>query len=251
MNHIWSKVCAASVAAAGVMVATSAASAESRPLQFETEFDLGLDRVAEAVAPAAVAPEVSPAGWEAAIGSYLDALVARAEASPAVDATTSAAAAAVAAATEAASAEADAVTSDLLVALGLEPAGDIAEEPAAKAEASPAEAAPAAATAEAAPNPLLLAPVLSHPAHCESCTAALHDGRKEVEQAAAAAPAAVPAAAPADVRVDDFAAWQKLADWAAARAEADADDAGADDQAATAESDFFFDVFAEEDSATE
>ena len=235
MNHIWSKVCRASVAAAGVMVATSAASAESRPLQFETEFDLGLDRVAEAVAPAAAAPDVSPApaGWEAAIGSYLDALVARAEVNPRVAESTDDAAAATA---EVAYATADAVTADLLVALGLEPAEETAEEPAAKAEASTASA-----TAEAAPNPLLLAPVLSHPAGCESCAATLHESRKEAEEAAA----------PADVRIDDFAAWRKLADWASARAEEDAGDSQLDDRAVTAESDFFLDVFGDEDSATE
>ena len=238
MNHIWSKVGRASVAAAGVLVATSAASAESRPLQLETEFDLGLDRVAEAAAaPAAVAVDVSPAttAWEAAIGSYLDALVARAEANPGVQATT-----------EVTSEAADAAASDLFVALRLEPAEESAEEPAAKVEAPAAEASTATAKAEAAPNPLLLAPVLSHPATCESCAAAVHDGRNEAEQAAAAAPAA-----PAEARIDDFAAWQKLAHWAAARAEEDAGDAEADDRAVTAESDFFFAVFAEEDSATE
>ena len=236
MNHIWSKVCRASVAAAGVMVATSAASAESRPLQFETEFDLGLDRVAEAVAPAAVALDVSPApaAWETAIGSYLDGLIARAEANPGVDASTQDAA--TAATAEVRSSSADAVAADLFVALGLEPAEEIAEETAAKVEASTASA-----TAEAAPNPLLLAPVLSHPAGCESCAAALHDSRKEVEQAAV----------PAEVQIDDLAAWQKLADWASARAVEDAGDAESDDRAVTAESDFFLDVFGDEDSATE
>ena len=73
MKHVWGKVCAASVAAAGVGVFTPAANAESRPLEFETEFDLGVAPAANAIQAELAATTVS--AWEQSIGSYLDRFV--------------------------------------------------------------------------------------------------------------------------------------------------------------------------------
>ena len=212
MKQIFGNICRASVAAAGVMVATSAASAESRPVLFETEFDLdvfvgGIAFEAPAVAPQVSAPLTldvasAAAGWEQAIGAYLDALLDATEAKEAKsdDAKTDAAHAD--AATQPAPAEL-AVATEVVIA--------------------PLVAAEVAAFTAPAVRPELLAPVLSHPMHCDQCLA-------HAAEAAAAETASATA-------VDDDAAWQSLADWAAARA---AESAPADD-ALTAESDFFFD----------
>ena len=227
MKHILGNLCRASVAAAGVMVAASAAHGESKPLGFETEFDLpgltgggnnvtGAIDAAGAVRRAVLDVPSAAAKWEESIGSYLDALVGKqaaveapaAEVPAGVDATT------------------EAVVKQELEALAADDADTDADE---DADAKPA------AAAEAAPvNPLLLAPVLSHPMECELC-------RKELE--AAAAPAADEPAeeAAADAKVDDDAAQQKLADWATARA---GEDQGArqSDDTASAESVFFDDL---------
>jgi hypothetical protein len=214
VKHLFGNICRASVAAAGVMVATSAASAETRPVQFETEFDLDLSLNGAALeipaaAPQAAAPvalEISKAvdGWEQAIGAYLDALL-----------------------------ESDAKVE-------------------AKAEA-PAEPTPAAneviaaeVAAFAAPavtvKPELLAPVLSQPMHCEGCL--LHAPEKPAETAAVTAPAPAPVAT-----VDDDAAWQSLAVWAAERTSDDAEDLT--DTAFAAEAEFFADFDAAENEPTE
>ena len=269
MKQILGNLCRASVAAAGVMVATSAASAESKPLQFETEFDLDLlpgNLSAHAAAAAidvgldAAAPSVS--GWEQSIGAYLDTLLnAEPKSAPApatqVDESDADAAAVIEAeidaftATELAAPTAQApetkpLPPELLEVLGIEPPAE-GEEPADVLVAVPASAEsrpdpkPEAKVEPA--NPLLLAPVLSHPMNCEMCHAHLD-----------AAPAVEQAAAPA--QVDDAEAWQTLADWAAARAAADTTDDNSNDatdtaEAVTAESDFFFDFFAGEESPTE
>jgi len=220
VKQILGKVCRASVAAAGVVVAASAANAESRPLELETEFDLGhlggvsLDASA-AVKAASLDVSSAVGNWQKSIGTYLDGLLA--DRTPGVEA------AAPEVKTEAkgqATVDVDEVIEDEIAAF--KPA-----EPAdAKAEAKAEEAAAAPA------NPLLLAPVLSHPMDCAEC-------QKLVQQAAAKD------AEDAQSRVDDAAAWQNLADWAGSRV---ADEAAAsaaadaDDDVATAESAFFDDA---------
>ena len=221
MKQVLGSICGgiglSSLAAAGVMVATSAANAESRPLAFETEFDLNF---APTPTPAGIAaPDVTK--WEQSIGAYLDGLLSADESAAATTAAVEAAA---------------------------EPAG---EEPAAAPEISvieedikafqPTETA-VKADSVAAANPLLLAPILSHPMDCAEC-------RAGAEEAAAAAPVVAPPVA----TVDDTAAWQKLAEWASARVAADraADEFDEFDtfDVVTAESVFFED--ADDDSATD
>jgi hypothetical protein len=92
----------------------------------------------------------------------------------------------------------------------------------------PAESAKAEPNVEA--NPLLLAPVLSHPNDCPECL-------KLSEQAAAEAQSDEIE----ESRVDDTAALQNLADWAGARVADEAAAAATDDDVATAESAFFDD----------
>ena len=232
MKHIFGNICRASVAAAGVMVATSAASAESRPLQFETEFDLDLSlngvafeapfQAPQAATPLTLDVSSAAAGWEKAIGAYLDALLE----SPAES-------------------KDDAKPQAKADAPAAEPTAPPAPaEPASASDKpdSPLIAAEVAAFATPAPavNPQLLAPVLSQPMHCDQCLA----------HSAEAAPAETAAAETApEATIDDDAAWQTLADWAAARAAETAADSA--DEAVTAESDFFFDVDAAENEPTE
>jgi hypothetical protein len=201
-----SKVCRTSVAAAGVMVAASAASAESRPLELETEFDLGqlggasLDTTAP-VKTAAFDVSAAVGNWQDSIGAYLDGLLSS-EVTPGV---------------EAAAQEAD--------------ADDVIQEEIAAFK--PTESAKAEPRVEA--NPLLLAPVLSHPNDCPECL-------KLAEQAAAAEAQSDEIE---ESRVDDAAALQNLADWAGARVadQAAAASATADESdVATAESAFFDDA---------
>ena len=221
MKQILGKVCRASVAAAGVMVAASAANAESRPLELETEFDLGhagggisLDTAA-AVKTAALDVSSAVGGWQDSIGTYLDGLLG-ADRTPGIE--------------EVAEPEAnDEATFDIDDVIEEEIAAFKPTEPV-KAEPKAEEKAEVAA-AETPANPLLLAPVLSHPMDCPEC-------QKLIRQAV------VDDAEGAQSRVDDEAAWQNLADWAGSRV---ADDVAAtapadDDDVATAESAFFDDV---------
>ena len=224
MKQVFGKVCRASFTAAGVMVAASAASAETRPVQLETEFDLDLGGSIGAAAPALAAPQASSftldfssaaAKWEESIGAYLDGLLAADEA-PAPQA-------------QEAKAADDAATDAVIQA-------EIAafEQPQ-PAKAEPATVEPATVEPVAQPvalSPQLLAPVLSSPAGCQACCAHL-----------------------AQARIDDAAAWQKLAEWASSRV---AEDAGAaesdiedDAEAASADGDMLFDFFDGEDEPTE
>ena len=175
MKHVLSKVCAASVAAAGLAAFTSAANAENRPLEFETEFDLGIDVAVAPAVPAAnlIQAELATAvsAWEASIGEYLEQVVGAAKQA---------------------------------VADPAPAAQDDAVQAAVDAELS--------ALAPPAPT-ISLAPYLSSDAHdCELCHA---EGQwvevTRVEQAAA----------PAEGLVDDAAAWEKLAEWASSRIDAD------------------------------
>ena len=210
MKLSFSNVCRTSVAAAGVMVAASAVSAESRPLELETEFDLGqlgggvsLDATA-AVKTAAFDVSAAVGNWQDSIGAYLDGLLSS-EVTPGVEA-------------PAPDAKGEADADDL-----------IEEEIAAF---KPTESARAEPTVEV--NPLLLAPVLSHPMNCPECL-------KLAEQAAADAQSDEVE----ESRVDDAAALQNLADWAGARiADQAAANTSAADEAdvATAESAFFEDA---------
>jgi hypothetical protein len=211
-----SKVCRTSVAAAGVMVAASAAFAESRPLGLETEFDLGhvggalsLDTTA-AVQAAAIDVSTSIGNWQDSIGSYLDGLLSS-DRTPGVEG----------AATE--------------VKDEPKPGADVDEDDLIEEEVAafkPAESVKAEPKVEA--NPLLLAPVLSHPMNCPECL-------KLAEQAAADAQSEEIE----ESRVDDAAALQSLADWAGARVADDVAAAATDDDVATAESAFFDDAIDE------
>jgi hypothetical protein len=189
MKHVWGKVCRASVAAAGVAVFASAANAENRPLEFETEFDLGISPAA-----AAIKAELAPtaAAWQESIGSYLEQLLdAAKEVAPqlapvAQDETVQAAVDAELSAFAAAAAKP--LPPELLDVLGIE----FVEE-------------------DAAPK-ISLAPYPSEAHDCELCHAAGEWVEvKNAEQAAA----------PAEGLVDDAAAWDKLAEWASSRIEAD------------------------------
>jgi hypothetical protein len=226
VKQILGKVCRASVAAAGVVVAASAASAESRPLELETEFDLGHVGGSAALDPSApvkaAALDVSSAvgNWQESIGSYLEGLLA--DRTPGVQA---AAPEVKDEAKRAATVDADEVIEEEIAAF--KPAEPVKAEPQTEAKAKAEGAAAVSA------NPLLLAPVLSHPMDCPECD-------KLIQQAAAED------AADAESRVDDEAAWQNLADWAGSRV-ADAGAAAAtappeNDDVATAESAFFDDA---------
>lgn len=261
MKQVFGNVCRASVAAAGVMVAASAASAETGPVQFETEFDL--DLAGGAITAGAVnagAPTVSAitldiasaaAKWEESIGAYLEGLLA-------ADAATGAAPAAEEAkahdpvteavieeeieafaqpetveAKPAVTQEAQALPPALKVALGYDIADAVLElpkaVPAAAQEKAP-QPQPATPQPVAALAPQLLAPVLSTPMGCESCAA------HRAQQA----------------RIDDAAAWQKLAEWASSRAEEDAGSADDTEEAVAADGDFLFDFFdGDDESPTE
>jgi hypothetical protein len=219
VKQILSKVCRASVAAAGVVVAASAAHAESRPVELETEFDLGhlgggisLDTSA-AVKAAALDVSSAVGNWQESIGTYLDGLLA--DRTPGIQA----------AAPEVKDEPKPAATIDVDEV--------IEEEIAAFKPAVPAKPEPKAEDVATVPaNPLLLAPVLSHPMDCPEC-------EKVIQQAAAED------AHDAVSRVDDDAAWQNLADWAGSRVAVDAASATtapAGDDVATAESAFFDDV---------
>jgi hypothetical protein len=211
MKQVLGSIGRASLAAAGVMVATSAANAESRPLAFETEFDLNL---APTPAPLNIAvPDVTK--WEQSIGAYLDGLLTRDEAAAATSAAEQAAG----------DPGAESVDTDEVVDTDQVVAEDIRAF-------QPVQAAAAIAPVEA--NLLLLAPVLSQPMHCEQCDAETTT-HAQLE---------------AEVKIDDSAAWQKLAEWASARVAED--EAAADFDAAvdapfnesdvvTAESIFFED----------
>ena len=219
MKQILGNLCRASVAAAGVMAAASTASAETKPFEFETEFDVG--GIAPAIVPGvatAGAPTIAldvPAAvgnWEQSIGAYLDDVF---------DTDTDGL---------------DAAPQPAAPETTVDVAKDIAEvlDPVVRADVA------AFTTPAPEANPLLLAPVLSHPADCEAC-------RKLVEQAEADESQDQPAAdATTEAKVDDTAAWQKLADWASARVAEDeeAAEAAAFDQAdvVTAESVFFEDA---------
>ena len=250
MKQILNQLCRASITAAGVMVATSAASAESKPVQFETEFDLNLNltpgglnlQAPQATRPVTFDVAKAAADWQESIGAYLDTLL-EAEPAPAVpstsrettpDSTTDAAVkadlAAFAAAEPAATSAAKPLPPEVLEALGLDPADAVLAVPAG-AKSQP----------DVIVNPLLLAPTLSHPTGCDAC----HHGHADPGQ-----PEPITSAAGAGV--DDAAAWQTLADWASARAAESTQPAGADDAAAfTLDSDFFFEVDADENSPTE
>jgi hypothetical protein len=225
VKQILGKVCRASVAAAGVVVAASAANAEARPLELETEFDLGhvgagvTLGASAAVQAAAIDVSSAVGNWQQSIGAYLDGLLA--DRTPGVET----------AAPESkdepkpqAAVDVDEVIEEEIAAF--KPAEPVKAEANASAKAEEAAALPA--------NPLLLAPVLSHPMDCAEC-------QKLTQQAAARD------AEDAQSRVDDEVAWQNLADWAgsrladeaAAAATAAADD---DNDVATAESAFFDDV---------
>jgi hypothetical protein len=237
-----------SLAAAGVVVASSlapvSASAEIKPLQFETEFDLDLTPAnLNLTVPAAAADTIhldlgsAAAKWEQSIGAYLDGLLSADEAAAA---TTAAEAAAADPTPEASLDEATVVAEDIKAfqptqaAAKAEAAGN--DEPSVKDEPS------VNADAVANANPLLLAPILSHPMDCAGC-------RAHAEPSAAAA-------APTVTPVDDADAWQKLAEWASARLAEDRSAGDADDSdgfeafdVVTAESVFFEN--ADDDSATE
>jgi hypothetical protein len=212
VKQILGKVCRASVAAAGVVAAASAANAESRPLDLETEFDVGTVDTQAAVKAAASFDVSSAVGnWQESIGAYLDGLLA--SRTPGVEA----------AAPEVKTEAKAQATVDVDVL--------IEEEIAAFKPAEPAKVEAKVETAAAPATPLLLAPVLSHPMDCTEC-------HKRVEQAAAED------ANRAESRVDDAAAWQNLADGAQSRVADEAAAASADDDGdvATAESAFFDDL---------
>jgi hypothetical protein len=252
MKHVWNQVrrasgkvsLSASVAAGAVAVMAASAPAESRPGALETEFEFdvavpGAAAVAAEVKGAAVDLSSAVAKWEQSIGEYLDGLID--DAAPAPEVVQPAVAegpavdAVVAAdidAFDGAEPEVKPLPPEVLEALGIDPAevadGKVPDvlvvAPAPvpeKAEARPA------AHAEAAANPLLLAPVLSHPMDCELCREA---GKwAEVSEAE-------PAPGPGEGLVDDMAAWQKLAEWASARVSGD-EAAQAGDDVATADED--------------
>lgn len=205
MNRILGNLYRASMAATGVLLATSSASAETKSFDFETEFDL--EGLVAAKVPASVPSglqlDVSSAAakWEQCIGVYLDALLDRATPAATVDASTEV----VAALRAFLNAEIEAFT--VAAVATAEPAAEIAQ---------------ADAPVALVLNPLLLSPVLSHPMDCESC----QGESKHAE--AAAAPVAEPVSSSALAEVDDVAAWQEMADWASARA---AEDAGNPDDA--------------------
>ena len=191
MKHVWRSICQASVAAAGVVVIPSAVSAETKPIEFETEFDLDLAAGA-ALLPTPGVPQHAAfdlpsvaAQWQESIGSYLDNLL---------DAPTPPAP------TEPAPASDDDDEIDALVAAEV-------------AAFTPA------AVATHAPQ-VSLAPVLSHPMECPLC-------RGAGEWIEVTTVAEVPA--PAEGMVDDAAAWERMAEWAPARLAADASDADSDD----------------------
>ena len=173
MKHVWGSVCRASVAAAGVAVFTSAANAENRPLEFETEFDLGIDAGANAI-NAELA--TTAAAWQESIGTYLEQF--------------------------------------------LEAAKEVAAEPAPAAQDESVQAAVDAELSAFTEAPAIsLAPYPSHAHDCQLCrgTGEWVEVTK-VEQAAS----------PAEGLVDDAEAWEKLAEWASSRIEADAAAAEAD-----------------------
>jgi hypothetical protein len=242
MKHVWNQVrrasakistsvsasVAATVAAGAVMVIAAPASAENRPGLFETEFEFdGISAGAAATAQVKAAGfDVSSAAakWEESIGEYLDGLVD--EITPVVEERQAPADDFVANEVEAfavadgAKPEVKPLPPEVLEALGIDPAEvaeaevqDVLIDVPAKgddgAEAKPQAAAQAAAAhEEPAINPLLLAPVLSHPMDCELCRAM---GKwTEVGEAEWEAEAG-------EGLVDDMAAWQKLAEWASAR----------------------------------
>lgn len=227
MKHVYRKLCRASVAAAGVMVATSAASAETKPLEFETEFDLGAAGVRAGVSAALAMAEAQPAAqWEDSITAYLDGLIekiapvvepppAPAAGDAAVEALIDAEIAAFAAVDPVTpAAEVTPLPAELLELLGVEADGD---------EADDAVTALAQARAEIPAlslGALTLAPVPSHPLDCDQCHAAGEWIEVKMEEQVAA---------PADGMVDDAAAWQKLAEWASARLAAETKEDVADD----------------------
>ena len=192
MKHVWGKVCAASVAAAGVTAFTPSASAENRPLEFETEFDLGVAPAASAIK--AELATTAAAAWEQSIGSYLDRLVDVAKevvTQPVAAAPDAVQAAVDAELTAFAAAAAKPLPPELLDVLGIE----FTEEEQAEAPK------------------ISLAPYPSADAHdCELCRAT---GGQWIEVTRAEQPAA-----PAESLVDDAAAWEKLAEWASSRIEA-------------------------------
>ena len=217
MKQKLGNLCRASVAAAGVMAAASTASAESKPFEFETEFDVG--GIAPAISPgvaaagAAIALDVpaAVANWEQSIGAYLEGLL------------------------DTDTVGLDAVPQPAAPEDKIDVAKDIAEvlDPVVQAEVA-AFTAPAPEV-----NPLLLAPVLSHPSDCEACRALADQAKADEASDEPTADAAT------EAKVDDSAAWQKLADWASARVAEDvAAEAAAFDQAdvVTAESVFFEDA---------
>jgi hypothetical protein len=101
-------------------------------------------------------------------------------------------------------------------------------KPAAQPEAQPA------VHVEVATNPLLLAPVLSHPSDCELCRA----GGGEWVEVSRADDADGQDVAPEQSFVDDAVAWEKLAEWASSRIAADQQAKPADDVATIDEDGF-------------
>lgn len=195
MNRVLNHWHRASITAAGVVLAASGATAETRFLGFETEFDLGAVPTTT-TAPAHNSPVFDEAStaekWEQAIGAYLDGLADRAAMSPVVLDTSRDIETALRALVRAeAEAFAPATLADKRLAL----------------EVAHVDA-PVALSLE----PALLAPTLSHPMGCPAC-----DSESAHATAALAATTEI-ASASADVEIDDDDAWQKMADWAAARA---------------------------------
>lgn len=190
MKHVWQSVWQASVAAGAVFI-PSAVSAETKPVEFETEFDLDL-AVGAAALPAPAVPKLAgfdlpsaAAKWQESIGSYLDGLLGAPTPPPAM---------------EPAPVPDDDEDIDALIA---------------------AEVAAFAPAAVAAPAPQIsLAPVLSHAMDCSLCR-----GVGEWVEVTNV----VDLAAPAEGMVDDAAAWERMAEWASARLAADASDDEADD----------------------
>lgn len=204
MKHVFGNLCRASVAAVGVLAVTPAASAETRPLEFETEFDLGIAGEAIAAALESNVSNISAAAtqWEQSIGAYLDGLL-----------------------------EAAAPALEPAPASGGMPVSEVVD---AEVEAfAPVELAPPVPQVNPLPQELLkvlgddaagapalsLAPAPSHPTGCAMCEAA---GEWVEITKAEAAPS------PAEGMVDDGDAWQRLAEWASARLAAE--DAAADDE---------------------
>jgi len=254
----------ASVAAAGVVAVTSVASAENRPGPFETEFD-----VSPGATPQIASLQIGPtaAKWQASIADYLEGLID--EPAPATEkADTVTATDVVTAEVKAFAApdepdpeakpEVKPLPPEVLDALGVDPIEaidakedvliavparadekadskpDVEANDADDADAEIADAKPEAQPAvrvEEATNPLLLAPVLSHPSDCELC----HFGAGEWVEVSRADDQDV---APEQSFIDDAEAWETLADWANSRLAADTVAKPADDVATIDEDGF-------------